>query len=238
VVLPKAFPVFQVNTGSGSSAVGTASPTPNLYPDVTFKIALDPKTGTTHQHIDAAYFVRGFKTYNPASDTSPYATGYGGAINAVVEPVKNLYFMATNFFSKGGGRYIGNAGVPDFIVYPDFTLSLVQSWTGIYGAEVTVKKSMVYGYYSLTEIDQNTTLDADGKTPIGYGIPGSTAANHKIDESTVGITQTFFKDPKIGGLQLMLQYSYLHREPFSVPAGTPTSAKMNMFYVNVRYILP
>ena len=59
VVLPKAFPAFEVNTGSGSSVVGSSSPTPNLYPDMTVKVALDPKTGATHQHIDVAGFVRG-----------------------------------------------------------------------------------------------------------------------------------------------------------------------------------
>ena len=238
VVLPKAFPASEVDTGSGSSAIGSASPVPNPYPDLAFKIALDPKTGTTHQHIDAAAFVRGFKTYNAATDSSSSATGYGGSVNAVIEPVKNFRLMATNFFSKGGGRYIGNTGTPDFIVNPDFSMSLVQSWSGIYGTEITAKNTMVYGYYSLERIDQNTTLDADGKTPIGYGIVGSAAANHKIDEYTVGLTQTFFRDPKIGGMQLMLQYSHLQRTPFSVPAGTPSDAKMNMVYVNVRYILP
>jgi hypothetical protein len=238
VVLPKAFPTFEVDTGSGSSAIGSASATPNLYPDLSFKIALDPKTGSTHQHIDAAGFVRGFKTYNATTNASSSTTGYGGSVNAVVEPVKNFRLMATNFFSKGGGRYIGNTGTPDFIVNPDFSMSLVQSWSGIYGTEITSKNTLLYGYYSLTRIDQNTTLDADGKTPIGYGIVGSTAANHKIDEATVGITQTFFRDPKIGGMQLMLQYSHLQRRPFSVPAGTPSSASLNMLYVNVRYVLP
>jgi hypothetical protein len=36
----------------------------------------------------------------------------------------------------------------------------------------------------------------------------------------------------------MVQYSNLKRTPFSVPTGTPTDAKMNMVYVNVRYLLP
>jgi len=238
VVLPKAFPAFQVDTGSGGSVVGSASPTPNPYPDVTFKVAFDPKTGGTHQHIDAAYFVRGFKTYNAATDSTSSSTGHGGSVNAVVEPVKNFRLVATNFFSDGGGRYVGNTGVPDFIVYPDFSMSLVRSFSGIYGAEVTVKSSLVYGYYSLTNVDQNTTLDADGKTPIGYGIPGATAANHQVHETTVGLTQTFFRDPKYGGLQLMLQYSYLKRTPFSVPTGTPADATMSIFYLNVRYLLP
>jgi hypothetical protein len=238
VVLPKAFPAFEVDTGAGSSLVGSASATPNLYPDITAKLALDPKTGSTHQHIDVAVLVRGFKTYNPTTNASSSTTGSGESVNAVIEPVRGLRLIATNFFSKGGGRMIGNTGTPDFIVNPDFSMSLVKSWSGIYGAEVTAKNTLLYGYYSVDRIDQNATLDADGKTPIGYGITGSQAANHKIDEVTVGLTQTFFRDPKIGGMQLMIQYSNLKRTPFSVPAGTPADAKLNMFYVNVRYLLP
>jgi hypothetical protein len=90
----------------------------------------------------------------------------------------------------------------------------------------------------VARVTQNTTFDADGKTVIGYGVASSQAPNQKIDEITVGITQTFFRDPKIGGMQLMVQYSNLKRTPFSVPTGTPTDAKMNMVYVNVRYLLP
>jgi hypothetical protein len=238
VVLPKAFPAGEVNTGSGSSAVGSSSPTPNPYPDIIGKIAFDPKTGSRHQHIDAAFLIRGFKTYNPTTDTSHSSTGTGGSINFVLEATKDIRVVANNFYSTGGGRLIANTGTPDFIVNPDFSMALVKSFSGIYGAEVTVKKALLYGYYSLLNIDQNTTLDADGKTQIGYGVAGSTAANHKIGETTVGVTHTFFRDPKFGGMQLMFQYSYLTRTPFSVPVGTPSDAKLNMVYVNVRYLLP
>lgn len=67
---------------------------------------------------------------------------------------------------------------------------------------------------------------------------GSQTPNHKIEEETIGLTQTFFRDAKIGGMQLMVQFSHLQRSPFSVPAGTAANAKLNMFYVNVRYLLP
>jgi hypothetical protein len=238
VVLPRAFPPGMVDTGSGSSAVGASSPTPNPYPDFIGKIAFDPKTGSTHQHIDAAVLVRGFKTYDPTVDLSQSKTGVGGSINFVVEPVKNVRLIATNFFSQGGGRYIANTGAPDFIVNPDFSMSLVKSWSGIYGAEITEKNTLLYGYYSIAKIDQNLSLDLPPVALIGYGVPNSQAANHKIQEITVGLTQTLFRDPKIGGMQLMLQYSNLKRTPFSVPANTPSDAKLNMVYFNVRYILP
>ena len=57
-------------------------------------------------------------------------------------------------------------------------------------------------------------------------------------EGTIGFTQIFFRDPKIGGLQLMVQYSYVKRTPFSVAAGAPSFAKANMVFINIRYVLP
>ena len=69
-------------------------------------------------------------------------------------------------------------------------------------------------------------------------MPNSQTPNHKIVEPTIGFTQTFFRDPKIGGMQLMVQYSWVERTPFSVPVGTPGNATVHMVYVNVRYILP
>ena len=232
VVLPAAFPTFQVD--AGSVTVGT----PNLYPDVIGKVAFDPKTGSLHQHVDAAVLVRGFKTYNPGTDTSFYETGVGGSVNAVIEPVKNLHIAATTFFSSGGGRYIANTNLPDFIVNADHSMALVKSQAYILGPEVqATAKTLLYGYYSYAHADQAVSLDVNGK-PIGFGIAGSTAANHKLQESTVGVTQTFFRDPKIGGMQMMFQYSYVKRTPFSVPAGTPSDANVHMVYVNVRYLLP
>lgn len=59
VVLPTGFPTFEVDNG----AVTTT--TPNMYPDIIGKVAFDPKTGGTHQHVEAAVVVRGFKTYSP-----------------------------------------------------------------------------------------------------------------------------------------------------------------------------
>jgi hypothetical protein len=239
VVLPAAFTAAQVDTGSGGSVIGSASPTPNRFPDVIGKIALDPKTGKTHQHIDAAVLFSSFRTFNPTTQATSDATGSGESINVVLEPVRTVHLIATNYFTKGGGRYIANANLPDFIVKPDFSMSTVQSFAGIYGAELQVApKSLLYGYYSITRADANVIMDANGTTPIGYGVAGSQTANHTIEESTVGVTQTLFRDAKIGGMQLMVQFSHLQRTPFSVPSGTPANATMNMAYVNVRYILP
>jgi hypothetical protein len=232
VVLPAAFPTFEVDAGTVTFAV------PNPYPDISGKIAFDPKTGTTHQHVDAAVLVRGYKTFNPATSASFTQTGLGGSVNAVVEPVKNVRVAATTFFSNGGGRYIANTAFPDFVVNADESMTLVKSRSFIVGPEVqATPKTLLYGYYSDARADAETGLDLNAK-PIGFGIAGSTSANRKVQESTVGITQTFFRDPKIGGMQLMVQYSYVKRTPFSVPAGTPADAHLSMVYVNVRYLLP
>ena len=249
VVLPAAFTAASAaEVNVGTSAIASSSPTPNPLPDFIGKVAFDPKTGNTHQHIDAAVVLSSFKTYNgttnPATgapfDTKNSKMGMGESINVVLEPVKNFRLVATNFFTKGDGRYIANTNIPDFIVNPDFTLSTVKAWSGIYGPEIQVMpKTLLYGYYSLANVTANTTVDTNAAaTPLGYGVANSQTPNKKIQEETVGLTQTFFRDAKIGGMQLMVQFSHLQRTPFSVPAGTPSSAKLNMLYVNVRYILP
>lgn len=236
VVLPAAFPAAELD--SGASAIGSSSAAPNQFPDIIGKIAFDPKTGSTHQHIDAAFVVRGYKTFNPANSSTASETGTGESVNVVVEPVKNFKLIATNYFSKGGGRYIANENIPDLVVNADQSLSTVKSWSGIYGVEVQPKNTSLYGYYSVVRADALTGFDVNGTTRIGFGIPGSQSANQKVNELTLGVTQTLFRDPKIGGMQLMLQYSNVERTPFSAPVNTPSTAKLNMIYVNVRYLLP
>jgi hypothetical protein len=242
VVLPAAFPVGQVDNGAVTTTV------PNPFSDIIFKVAFDPKTAKeTHQHIDAAFLYRGFKTYNPANNATDTSKGTGGSVNAVLELVKNFRIALTSFYSSGGGRYIANTNIPDFIVNKDFSMTTVKSRAYIVGPEFVMNKELIYGYYSWVNADPEVSTDVcaapvPGAAPvckqIGYGIAGNNAANKNLKEGTVGITHTFFRDPKIGGMQLMIQYSYVKRTPFSVAAGTPTDAHTNMLYVNVRYLLP
>lgn len=242
VVLPAAFPAAEVDTGASNLAA--TSPVPNPFADIIGKVAFDPKTGKLHQHIDAAIVLRNYKTFMPSTSANNSTTGTGTSVNAALEVLPGARIVLMNYWGNGSGRYIANANLPDFIVNPDGSMSKVKTWSGIYGGEVTHKKTLAYGYYSIAQGDQNTTFDANGTTPIGFGVPNSQSANHKIQEDTVGVTQTFFRDPKIGGLQLMLQYSYVKRTVFSAPTALPSGtlpgldAKTNMFYVNVRYILP
>ena len=231
VVLPAAFPAAEVDAGGVTTNVA------NPWPDIIGKIALDPKTGNTHQHFDVAVLARGYKTYNTTTSTTNSANGTGFEVGANLEPVHNFHFVATYFNSNGGGRYIANTNIPDFIVNADGTMTTVKSYSYIVGPEITVNKSLIYGYYSGIHADQAVTTDTNGKQ-IGFGTTGNNVANNTLSEWTIGLTQTFYRDPKIGGVQLLLQFSQVKRTPFSVPAGTPADAKTNMFYLDVRYILP
>jgi len=232
VKLPAAFPSGEVDAGSSVNDV------PNPFPDIVGKVAFDPKTGGTHQHIEAALLVRNFKTYNSTTDTVFRATGTGGAINAALEPVKAIRLVATAFLSSGGGRYIANTNLPDFIVNSDASLTLVRTRSYIVGAEVQGgSRDLLWGYHSEAHADRALASDADGSS-IGFGVNGSTTANERIAETTAGVTHTFFRDAKIGGMQLMVQYSHVRRSPFAPPPGTPADAVANMLYFNIRYLLP
>jgi hypothetical protein len=234
VNLPAAFTATEVDAGANTA-------TPNLYPDIIGKVAFDPQTGNTHQHIEIAGLVRGFKTVDTSNPPNTFsATGSGGSVAVNVEPVKNFHIIGTGFFSKGGGRYIANTNIPDFIVNANSSLTLVKSnsWIGGF-EEQAMPKTQLYVYYSMANANAATATDTNGKTiGFGAGTAGQSGDNQKILEATVGITQVFFRDPKIGGMQMMIQYSYVKRTPFAVSANAPTFAKANMVYVDVRYILP
>jgi hypothetical protein len=124
------------------------------------------------------------------------------------------------------------------IVNHDASMTLVTTWSAVIGTEIqAASKTSLYAYYSAVGANSAVATDVDGSA-IGFGVPGSTTANERISEATAGLIHTFFRDPKIGGIQLMGQYSYLRRTPFSVPAGTPADASVHMIYLTVRYFLP
>lgn len=231
VVLPKSLPTFEVDNG------GVTNQTPNRFPDIIAKAAFDPKMGRTRQHVEAGIVVRGFKTYDPASQTKFNKVGTGVEAGGNFEVVPNFRILASGFWSDGGGRYIANVNGPDFIVNADASPTLVGSRSGLAGAEYTYRRTVAYGYFGYASFDQTVTTDTDG-TPIGYGVQGSTSANHSLHETSLGATQTLFRDPKVGAMQLLGQYSNVSRTPFSVPSGTPSHATTNMVFVAVRYILP
>ena len=140
VKLPAGFPSGQVDAGAAVNDV------PNPFPDIIGKIAFDPKIGKTHQHIEAAVLMSRFQTYSLNTDTTFSKTGSGGSVNAVVELVPAVRVIGNAFFSSGGGRYIANTNLPNFIVNHDASITLVDSSSWLIGAEIQAgSKTSVVG---------------------------------------------------------------------------------------------
>jgi hypothetical protein len=222
----------QLDNGTTGLAV------PNLHPDIVAKVAFDPKVSGKLFHIEFEGVARSFKAFNTLTTQHFTTTGGGGAVNLNLEIFKNFRLISNNYISDGGGRYIfGQA--PDLVVRTDGSLSLVHAYSTIQGFEAQVtKNTLLYAYYGGVYIGRNVIIDAGGK-PVGYGFAGSgTGANRNIQEITGGLTQTFWRDPKYGGLQFMFQYSYELRHPWSIPNGQPVDTHTNVVFLNLRYVLP
>lgn len=226
VVVPAAFG-SQVDNGTNLG-------TPNLHPDVIAKVAYDGAGNRIH--LEAAGLLRSFRTFNPATSTHYTATGGGGSLNAIVEPLRNFRLIATTFYSDGGARYVFGLG-PDLVVRPNGAPSLVHAASGIGGFEYqATPKTLYYGYYSGAYFQRNFSLTATG--PIGFGFPGSSSsANRTLQEATAGLIQTFWKEQRYGALQFITQYSYVRRNPWAPDAAT-RSAHTHMVYLDLRYVLP
>jgi hypothetical protein len=114
----------------------------------------------------------------------------------------------------------------------------VHSASTVTGLEITAGKTLLYGYYGGVYIGRNMALDANGTTKIGYGPIANDGQNRAIQEVTFGTNTTLAKSPKWGALNLMLQYSYLQRNPWLVTGTSPTNASLSMGFLNLRYTLP
>src|SRR5258706_15387971 len=257
VVFPSTFFSAQFDNGSGStSAASSATNTavPNLHPDIIVKTAFDAHPAGRSLHIEAAGLIRSFRIFNnlttPASTNT--ITGGGGSLNFNYEVVHNLRLIANSFYSDGGGRYIFGLG-PDAIVKPNGTLSGIHSGSGIGGFEYQATPSyMFYGYYGGAYFQRNfgflaatPTSSCDGVsgfTCVGFGFPGSAnTSNRAIQEGTFGVIPTLWSNQNYGRLQIITQYSYLVRSPWSVlstSGPSPKNAHTNMVYFGLRYILP
>ena len=234
-VLPAAFAASnffnEVDNGSTTTAV------PNVHPDVIAKIAFDTKVAGKQWHFEVAGLERTFKTYNPT--TAQYFTkaGGGASVNMGLEVAKNFRLFTNNFWSDGGGRYLFGI-VPDMIIRANGSPSLIHTGSTLDGFEWQMHNSMIYGYYGGIYAQRNTALDANG-SPIGYGFPGAPIAqNRTTQEITGGLTQTLWKDPRYGALQVFLQYAYFTRNPWMAPIAGPKMAMQHAAWFNFRYVLP
>ena len=228
VTLP-AFAATQVDNGSLSS-------TPNVRPDITAKIAYDTQVSCKALHFELAGFSSQFRV-SPAQGKYFTAQGVGGDFDTSLELAKNFRLIVTGFYSAGGGRFAVGLG-PDLVVGPDGSISPVHSVAGIAGFEYAPNaKSQFFTYYGGTYFNRNYTVISPGNY-LGFGFPGSSAANRQFQEGEAGYYYTFFRNPRYGALQFIGEYAYLSRAPWSVPAGTPSTAHANMVFGSMRFTLP
>ncbi len=256
VVFPSAFFSTQFDNGSGSTSApssATNTAVPNLHPDIIVKTAFDARPAGRSLHIEAAGLLRSFKVLNdPANPSATNTiTGGGGSLNVNYEVLHNLHLIANSFYSDGGGRYIFGLG-PDAIVKPNGTLSGVHSGSGVGGFEYQATPHyMLYGYYGGAYFQRNfgflaatpasSCAGVSGFTCVGFGFPGSAnTSNRAVQEGTIGVIPTLWSNENYGRLQIITQYSYLVRSPWSIPSapGNPKNAHTNMVYTGLRYILP
>ena len=257
VVFPSTFFSTQFDNGSGSTTApssATNTAVPNLHPDIIVKTAFDAHPAGHSLHIEAAGLLRSFRVLNNLTTpaTTNTITGGGGSLNLNYEVIHNLRLIANSFYSYGGGRYIFGMG-PDVIVKPDGTLSGIHAGSGIGGFEYqATSRYMFYGYYGGAYFQRNfgslpatPTSSCDGVsgfTCVGFGFPGSAnTSNRAIQEGTFGIIPTLWSNENYGRLQIISQYSYLIRSPWSILSASgpnPKNAHTNMVYFGLRYILP
>jgi hypothetical protein len=235
-------PGTQLNDGTN-----TVVNTPALFPDVIVKIALDP---SPKFHLEVGGVERQFRVAvnSTASNASPVVhqrlSGGGGFLNLNFQLFNGFRVLTNNFWSQAGGRYIFGQ-VPDLTVNPDGSLSPIKTSSTVSGIEYTHKNTFLYAYYGGIYVYRD--LGFVNGAEYGYGVDATgagsnyTAAitqNRMVQQGTVGFNQTFWRDNKYGALNLMGQYSYLTRNPWSVAAGNPTHAKLNLAFINLRYTLP
>jgi hypothetical protein len=136
---------------------------------------------------------------------------------------------------------------------------MVHSGNHLIGTEIQPAAKTLWGlYYGGAYFQRNFFPDltvapnAGGFRPnIGFGFPsvvnaagvtqfaGSTNINNRaIQEFTFDWTQTFWRNPQYGAVQLVTQTSYLTRAPWFVAAGAPKNAHLVQAFVSMKYVLP
>jgi Skp family chaperone for outer membrane proteins len=244
---------------------GAITSAPDAFPDIHTKMAWDTDMGGKHMHFEAGGIVTSVKTAlqngtitgatvavaGPFVKNTSVGGGVHGALN--VELVKGFRIVANGIYGDGIGRYlIGLA--PQAVVVPILTSpttfiaenSLVHSGGAIVGAEATMHKNTQFGFYyggfyAQRDAFADVTSAAAVKPIIGFGGIGSPNTNNRaIQEGSVDWTQTMWRNPQYGALQLVTQASYLTRAPWFVATtpGTPKNAHLVMGYVSLKYVIP
>lgn len=244
VVFPAAFNMQLQSQFDPNNANNT---TPNVVPDVIPKITYDTDFAGRHFHVEGVGLVTTIKTSTQAAVGAPFqshskvGTNVGAAMNFDV--FHNFRFLVNALYGTGGGHYMIGLG-PNAVVRPDGSLSLVHSGMGLAGFEYQPTAKTLFGlYYGATYFQRNAFLDtsagAKPNTIIGFGGLGSAGTNNRsLQQPTFDWTQTFWRNPQYGAIQLVTQTSYLTRSPWFVAPGTPKNAHLVMVYTTIRYVLP
>jgi len=255
VVFPST--TFLTQFDNGSSATNTPSGStntavPNLHPDVIVKVAYDSELMKRPFHVEVAGLIRSFRVFNTlvTPNSTSTITGGGGSINFNLQLIKNLTLIGNSFYSDGGGRYLGGLG-PDAIVKANGNVSAVHSGGGIGGLEwQATRKYMFDAYYGAAYFQRNfgalptagsTCNGLIGFSCVGFGFPGSAnTTNRAVQEATFDVIPTLWSSEGYGKFQVITQYSYLVRSPWSTltTPPTPKNAHTSIVYAGIRYILP
>jgi hypothetical protein len=259
ITVPPAYASLLTNNAQINNGVSvTSTPslyggtnTPNIAPDIILKAAYDGHAGDRLFHFEAGGLVSNFKVEEGSGTAatpfhSSTATGYAGEFNMNLGFTKNFHLIENLFWGEGTGRYIFGLA-PDFIITAKGGISPLHSGSTVDGFEWNLGKntllSLLYGGVfigrDVTVVPSAGTGGAITFANYGYGYAGSNQ-NRSIQEGTVDLVQTLWSHPSYGKLALILQYSYLNRNPWFYNAGTgaPKEAHTNLGYVDLRYTLP
>lgn len=252
VVLPSAFVSVL-----GNQADGTATPgVPNLFPDIMTKVGFDTNPSGHNLHLEAGGMVTSAAIAVPQPGSTTLFTknseiGGGGFGGFNVSLTRKFRVLGYGMYGDGVGRYFGGFG-PQFVVRPivegpaafSAEPSMVHSGSGFGGFEWQAgSKTQVGAYYGGSYYQRNFFTDVTATTPtkpiIGFGGPTSAGSNNKsIQEGSLIISQTLWKNPQYGALVLINDASYATRAPWFHAATGPKNAHMFMDHLDLRYVLP
>jgi hypothetical protein len=251
---------FAFNAALGVQLDAANNPgTPNVGPDIITKVAYDTDFGGgRHFHWEGGGLESTVKVTIPGAAGFVSHSAVGGGIfgDILVDLFKgsqgrHLRFVSSGMWGDGVGRYI-NALAPQTVVRPiqtgpatfDAKPSLVHSGDLVMGFEFGFHPKTQFGaYYGGAYAQRNAFIDLTSplviKPVIGFGgINSPNTANRSVQEGTFDWTQTFWKNPQYGAVQMVTQFSYVTRASWFVAAGAPKNAHLGMSYVSLRYVLP
>ena len=237
---PLATPVF--NNPGGSLYAPTNNYSLDGLPDITAKVAFDPKFG----HYELYYLAREFRDRVSGSNHTESGGGFGAGM--ILPFSKKFDFQISGLVGDGVGRY-GSTQLPDVTVKPDGTLSAVSSTHVLVGINWRpTSKWTLYSYYGQEKADAEAFTAVSGGATLGYGYgsplydnsgcltEGSAvcAANtRQIEQATIGAWLKYYQGA-LGNLQFGFQLSHTKRDIFAGVGGDPNT-DINIGFISFRF---